>query len=214
MAYIYLYWRRASKQQQQQQTTNEMACIEQGESDLLIEENANNNKNPYEFRFAISIFCAGIIGMMAISTQNLWPTVPPWYTELYGTQPASFSMHGFAADLIRVDKLFHMEFFQNLYANSPVVFGAFPSLHVGHPALCALLMPTRTHQIAAGIYPLTVAWAALYLNHHWLIDVIGGTTFAFISYYFGSKIGNAIVERFKSEEKTQVEIPLKGIKAI
>jgi len=208
MVFLYLYWKRASRQH-----SNEMACLEQGEAEHLIED-PSNSKNPHEFKFATAIFCAGIIGMMAISTQNLWPTTPPWYTELYGTQPASFSMHGFAADLIRVDKLFHMEFFQNLYMNSPVVFGAFPSLHVGHPALCAFLMPTRTHQLVAATYPLLVAWAALYLNHHWLIDVIGGTTFAFISYYFGSKIAGAIVERLKSEEKVPVEIPLKGIKAI
>jgi len=81
--------------------------------------------------------CFGLLSFMAVVTELLFPCAPPWYFEKYGIAPATYDLPGDPGGLARVDKLFGIEFYNGTFSKSPLVFGAFPSLHVGWPVLLA-----------------------------------------------------------------------------
>lgn len=77
----------------------------------------------------------GYMNLIGVSIQLLFPCSPPWYENLYGLAPANYSIPGSPAGLAAIDKLFGVPFYTPLFTGSPMVFGAFPSLHAG----CGLL---------------------------------------------------------------------------
>jgi membrane-associated phospholipid phosphatase len=123
------------------------------------------------------------------------PTAPPWYFYNYGfnTTIANYEMKGDPAGLIRVDEMFHITFYRNMFDNSPVVFGSFPSLHCAWPALLALFVYFDTNlprwiKWAAVAYPVYVALAVMYLRHHYFVDAWGGAFYSLGVYLlFGPK---------------------------
>eukprot|EP00824_Muranothrix_gubernata_P015788 TRINITY_DN33036_c0_g1_i1.p2 TRINITY_DN33036_c0_g1~~TRINITY_DN33036_c0_g1_i1.p2 ORF type:complete len:308 (-),score=43.14 TRINITY_DN33036_c0_g1_i1:56-979(-) len=124
-------------------------------------------------------FALGILNLVAEAFHFLYPTAPPWYFEMHGTFPASYAHAGHPAGLRRLDVAFNMHFFTPMYMKSPVVFGAFPSLHAGWPFLIAIFTPSLGKIM--WVHVAWVSWAALYLHHHFLLDVLGGWAFAYVS---------------------------------
>jgi len=133
-------------------------------------------------------FCWGILNSLAVLTQLCWPTTPPWYTEIYGGKTPNYSMVGDPGGLSNADNILTVQLFETLYGQSPVVFGSFPSLHGAWPLMMTLFAPKNFAKIAFGTYSLWVWWAALYLKHHYLIDLIGGATYVIISYMIGLSV--------------------------
>jgi hypothetical protein len=62
------------------------------------------------------------------------------YELIYGLTPANYSIRGAAGGLARIDALFHSNGYQTTFSASPVVFGAFPSLHSGCATMEALFI--------------------------------------------------------------------------
>lgn len=128
----------------------------------------------------------GYISMTAVAIQLLFPCSPPWYENLYGLAPADYSMQGNPAGLGRIDKLLGIDLYTSGFRQSPVVFGAFPSLHAADSTLAALFMS----QIFPRLKPLWVTytlwmwWATMYLSHHYAVDLVGGGLLATIAFYF------------------------------
>ena len=123
----------------------------------------------------------GMINTIAVIIQILHPTAPPWYTDICSAAvdhdhgETMKITKGNAAGLKRVDNMLHVPFFTIIYAQSKVVFGAFPSLHASWPLLISVIKPEGLGLFPWGvIHSLWVAWAALYLSHHYFIDAIGG----------------------------------------
>jgi len=117
-----------------------------------------------------------------VITQFLLPTAPPWYIEQYGFKEPSYSIRGEAAGLVYADQLLGIKFFQKLYGSSPVVFGSWPSLHAAWPVLIAYFGPIETvFGKLLWVYVAWVWWAALYLQHHFLIDLIGGAAYVYLA---------------------------------
>lgn len=116
----------------------------------------------------------GIVNLVAVIIQILHPTAPPWYD--CQQQQDEFTMKmtkGNPAGLERVDQLLHISIFTKLYSESKMVFGAFPSLHASWPLTIALFKPAGAFRWGI-FHSLWVGWAALYLKHHFFVDVIGG----------------------------------------
>jgi membrane-associated phospholipid phosphatase len=133
--------------------------------------------------------CFGLVCFLGLVTQLIMPTAPPWYYYKYGFDKsfASYNMTGDPAGLARVDKRFDIEFYKNMFLNSPVVFGSFPSLHIGWPSTTALFVYFETTlpiglRIASFAYVAYVALAVMYLQHHYFVDVFGGLLYAFAAY--------------------------------
>lgn len=94
-------------------------------------------------------------------------------------------MKGSPGGLGRIDALFHSHGYTVTFSNSPVVFGAFPSLHAACATMEALFLSHFFPQIAPYIwaYAGILYWATMYLTHHYLIDVVGGACLATAFFY-------------------------------
>jgi hypothetical protein len=95
-------------------------------------------------------------------------------------------MPGSAAGLARIDALFGGTGYQNTFFASPLVFGAFPSLHSAWATLEALFVShffPSASRYAWG-YAIILYWATMYLAHHYLIDVVVGASLAVLSFHF------------------------------
>lgn len=127
----------------------------------------------------------GYMNLIGVLIQILLPCAPPWYELIYGLTPANYGVHGSAGGLMRIDVLFGSEGYQKTFAASPVVFGAFPSLHSGIVTIEALFWShffpwTRPY---AWSYASVLYWSTMYLTHHYLIDVVAGACLATAFFY-------------------------------
>ncbi|KAI9822318.1 MAG: Aureobasidin resistance protein Aur1 [Pycnora praestabilis] len=124
--------------------------------------------------FARSFGYMNIIGVMI---QLMFPCSPPWYENLYGLAPANYAMEGSPAGLARIDLLFGIDLYTSNFTASPMVFGAFPSLHAGSATIEALFMSyvfPRLRPVFIA-YTLWMWWATMYLSHHYAVDLVGGS---------------------------------------
>eukprot|EP00735_Rhodelphis_limneticus_P010474 TRINITY_DN3218_c0_g1::TRINITY_DN3218_c0_g1_i1::g.29701::m.29701 TRINITY_DN3218_c0_g1::TRINITY_DN3218_c0_g1_i1::g.29701 ORF type:complete len:560 (+),score=59.56,sp/Q10142/AUR1_SCHPO/37.96/3e-37,PAP2/PF01569.16/1.4e+03,PAP2/PF01569.16/8.3e-07,PAP2/PF01569.16/6.2e+02,PAP2_3/PF14378.1/2.3e-05,DUF3353/PF11833.3/0.28,DUF3353/PF11833.3/2.1e+03,DUF2029/PF09594.5/4.6e+03,DUF2029/PF09594.5/0.16 TRINITY_DN3218_c0_g1_i1:124-1803(+) len=136
----------------------------------------------HEKRDALSfVFTFGVLSFTAVLTEVLMPTAPPWYFDYYKHKQAVYGMYGHPGSaMLRVDKLLGQPFYRSIYKKSPLVFGSFPSLHAGWPFLIALFRPGPSR--FGFFYVAWVWWAALYLQHHYLVDILGGAFYAFLAH--------------------------------
>ncbi len=94
-------------------------------------------------------------------------------------------MPGSPAGLARIDQLFGVDVYTTNFINSPLVFGAFPSLHAGSAVMEALFMsycfPRFRSFFAA--YVMWLWWATMYLSHHYAVDLVGGSMISAIIFF-------------------------------
>jgi len=121
------------------------------------------------------------LNMMGYVTYYLFPAAPPWYVDLYGLGPANPEALPNAAGCVRFDSLIGLPIFKNFYAQSSEVFGAIPSLHVAYPALNVFFaFKFRTMRAFAVLFSVSMCFAAVYLNHHYILDVLWGLAYAIV----------------------------------
>ncbi|KAH8929319.1 PAP2-domain-containing protein [Atractiella rhizophila] len=128
----------------------------------------------------------GYLNLIGVMIQILIPCSPPWYELIHGLTPADYSMKGSPGGLGRIDALFNSNGYTVTFSNSPVIFGAFPSLHSGCATMEALFM---SHFFPQGrvfywTYAATLYWATMHLSHHYMIDVTAGASLAVIFFYY------------------------------
>jgi membrane-associated phospholipid phosphatase len=128
--------------------------------------------------------CMNVIGML---TYILYPAAPPWYVMQYGLGPADLGALPSAAGALRFDALLGIEFFARFYSRNPNVFGAMPSLHCATPMLIACFFWRRGGplRLATAGYLLVMCFAAVYLAHHYLLDVLAGLVTGLAAYWLG-----------------------------
>jgi hypothetical protein len=104
---------------------------------------------------------------------------------MYGLAPANYSMEGSPAGLRRIDLLFGIDMYSSNFTASPLVFGAFPSLHSGNAVLEALFMSHCFPRLRPFIiaYTMWMWWATMYLSHHYAIDLVAGAFLAAVAFY-------------------------------
>ena len=128
----------------------------------------------------------GYMNLVGVFIQFLFPCSPPWYENMYGLAPANYSMPGSPAGLAAIDKLFGVDMYTSSFTASPLVFGAFPSLHAGSATTEALFMSYVFPKLRPLwiVYTLWIWWATMYLSHHYAVDLVGGSLLAGVCYYF------------------------------
>lgn len=130
--------------------------------------------------------CFGYMNVIGVLIQFVFPCSPPWYENLYGLAPANYSMPGSPAGLAAIDKLFGVDMYTSSFTASPMVFGAFPSLHAGSATTEFLFMshvfPKLRPLFIA--YTLWIWWATMYLSHHYAVDLVGGSLLAGVCFFF------------------------------
>lgn len=131
-------------------------------------------------------YAFGWMNIIGVTTQVLFPCSSPWYENMYGLAPANYSMKGSPAGLARIDALLGIDLYTSGFTASPMVFGAFPSLHAADATLEALFMshcfPKLTPLFAT--YALWLWWATMYLSHHYAVDLVGGSMLAATIFFF------------------------------
>ncbi|KAI0804619.1 PAP2-domain-containing protein [Irpex lacteus] len=127
----------------------------------------------------------GYVNMIGVMCQILLPTAPPWYEVVHGLTPANYGMQGSPGGLLRIDRLFGGNGYTAAFTNSPLPFGAFPSLHAGCGTLEALFVSHFFPQMTTYVwtYVAILYWATMYMTHHYLIDVVGGACLAVACFY-------------------------------
>ena len=127
----------------------------------------------------------GYMNLLGVLIQIFFPCAPPWYEVIHGLTPANYGMPGSPGGLLRIDRLFGSNGYTTAFTNSPLVFGAFPSLHSACACLEALFLshffPWTTKYVWA--YTGVLFWSTMYMTHHYLIDVVGGSCLAVASFY-------------------------------
>ncbi len=128
-------------------------------------------------RFAWAFFLLNLAGFV---TYHVFPAAPPWYFHAHGCVVDLAARASEGPNLARVDAMLGTAYFHGFYGRSNDVFGAVPSLHVAYPALIALeawpffSRPLRALSLA---YAATMVVAAVWLDHHWGVDVLLGLTY-------------------------------------
>ncbi|QSZ31145.1 hypothetical protein DSL72_000708 [Monilinia vaccinii-corymbosi] len=127
----------------------------------------------------------GYLNIIGVAIQLIFPCSPPWYENLYGLAPANYSMEGSPAGLARIDLLFGLDMYTTNFTASPLVFGAFPSLHSGNAVLEALFMSHCFPKLRPFViaYAMWMWWATMYLSHHYAVDLVAGGFLAAIAFY-------------------------------
>jgi membrane-associated phospholipid phosphatase len=122
-------------------------------------------------RFTWVFVWANFVGF---SLYYIYPAAPPWYVAAHGFV-ADLSVHASPAGAIRLDHLIGFPLMQSFYGKSADVFGAIPSLHVAYPLL-ALLYGWRLprFRVVALAYLTLICFSAVYLDHHYILDIIVG----------------------------------------
>ncbi len=145
-------------------------------------------KFPAQFlRFSLAFFITNIIGFILY---YLYPAAPPWYVQLHGFE-FDESTKSNAAGLLRFDKLIGTGLFENMYAKGSNVFAAMPSLHATYPVLAFYYSYTQGHKFLSGIFfvfVLGIWFSAVYLTHHYILDVIAGLVCAGFSIALFEKV--------------------------
>jgi len=134
-----------------------------------------------------------LLNFSALATFILYPAAPPWYVYSYGFgQPPHTTHWGLGAGaLVNVDRMIGMNFFQTLWGGfNPNHFAAIPSLHGSYPLAMAFFLYKKFHRypLLLALYPLGVWFSAVYLNQHYIIDLIIGAIYLMIAYLITDRL--------------------------
>lgn len=133
------------------------------------------------------------LNILGYSTYYWYAAAPPWYVALYGLGPARLDVAANQAGCLRFDQLLGTHFFSEMYGRSADVFGAIPSLHVSYPLLAVLFaFQFGTARVFCIFFYLIMCFSAVYLNHHYVLDILWGSAYAvltawLINKYFDSR---------------------------
>jgi inositol phosphorylceramide synthase catalytic subunit len=149
-------------------------------------------------RFAWVFVCANFLGF---SLYYIYPAAPPWYVAAHGFVP-DLSVHASAAGALRFDRLVGLPIMQGFYGKSADVFGAIPSLHVVYPFLSMIYgWHLRRFRWIAAPYFLLVCFSAVYLDHHYLLDIFLGVGVALVVMAAARLAFGSVAPRRISEEE-------------
>jgi hypothetical protein len=111
-----------------------------------------------------------------------YPAAPPWYVQYHG-----FTFHpltaGNTAGLIKFDTFFHTGIFKSIYAKGSNVFAAMPSLHSSYPVIVLYYgLKNRLGRLNIFFFIVMIGiwFSAVYLSHHYIVDVLAGMLCAII----------------------------------
>lgn len=144
-------------------------------------------------RFAWGFF---LMNVAAFVTYHIYPAAPPWYYHSHGCVVDMAANPQAGPRLEHVDAYLGITYFHGMYARSSDIYGAVPSLHVAYPMLILLegwrlfRWPGRVFSI---VFFLSMAFSAVYLDHHWIVDVVLGMTYCasawMLIHFVSSRLG-------------------------
>ena len=123
-----------------------------------------------------------VVNVLGFATWFLYPVAPPWYVDTYGLDTILSDVPMNPARTVRFDALFGTSFFTGMYGAGSNPFGAIPSLHISYPVLSIVFaMRLKKFRSFTFVFASLVGFAAVYLNHHYLIDVLLGIVYGLVA---------------------------------
>jgi hypothetical protein len=148
-------------------------------------------KNRRDFLlFLLTFVLVNFIGFVIYYT---FPAAPPWYVQYHGFNFISHTP-GNTAGLAKFDTYFNVSVFKSIYSKGSNVFAAMPSLHSSYPVIVlyyGLKNKLGKANLFFGVVMVGIWFAAVYLSHHYVLDVLAGITCAAI----GISLFNWILSR-------------------
>lgn len=135
---------------------------------------------PMLLRFTAAYLFTNILGFVIYYS---YPAAPPWYFQEHGNE-VKFEVLANAAELVRFDHLIGFPLFENMYTKNSNVFAAIPSLHAAYPIVTWYYARKKGLKIASVFIFLDIVgiwFAAIYSNHHYVIDLLLGLSCAVIA---------------------------------
>lgn len=129
------------------------------------------------------------LNLLGYSTYYWFAAAPPWYVAQHGLGPALMDVQASSAGCARFDQILGTHFFSEMYGRAADIFGAIPSLHVAYPLLATLYaFQFGALRIFCLLFYALMCFSAVYLNHHYVLDILWGSTYAvFIWIIMGRK---------------------------
>lgn len=143
--------------------------------------------------FYTFVWTMTLLNFSALTTFMIYPAAPPWYIYSYGFgQPPQTAYWGLGAGgLVNVDKMIGVNFFQTLWGGfNPNHFAAIPSLHGSYPVAVAFFAYKKFRRLGwlLLLYPMGTWFSAVYLNQHYIIDLIIGAIYLILAYQVTDKL--------------------------
>ena len=145
-----------------------------------------NKRKDLFIRFSLAFFFVNILGFIIYYTH---PAAPPWYYEEFGNK-LNTATRSNAAGLLRFDHYFGINLFADLYSKGSNVFAAMPSLHSAYPLIgfiYASRLSKKYFMYIFGIVSAGIWFSAIYLYHHYALDIIVGILCAVIGVFILEK---------------------------
>ena len=137
----------------------------------------------------------GWVNLIGVIIQITIPTAPPWFVD-----SAVFDEHGNVLYTVpveggfsRLDRSLGITLFHGLYSTSPLPFGAFPSLHCGWPTVVLFSHPWGGWKVGL-THVIWISFAAMYITHHYLVDILGAILLTAIVRFCSLKIWSPFPE--------------------
>ncbi len=132
-------------------------------------------------RFTWCFFAMNLLGFV---TYHLYPAAPPWYYHAHGCTVDLAAHASEGAPLARVDAMLGLHYFSGMYGRSSDIFGAMPSLHCGYACIVMLegwAVFSRFWRAASVAFFTVMCFAAVYLDHHWVLDCLAGIAYCLVT---------------------------------
>jgi inositol phosphorylceramide synthase catalytic subunit len=151
-------------------------------------------------------WCWLALNVAGFVTYHLYPAAPPWYFHAHGCTVDLAAHANEGAALARVDAMLGVRYFAGMYGRSSDVFGAMPSLHCAYALLIVLVgwgAFGRTMRAVSAASLAVMCFAAVYLDHHWILDVVAGLAYCAVVVagarlahrWWSARSGNLALER-------------------
>ena len=123
-----------------------------------------------------------LLHVLTLATYFIYPAAPPWYVYYFSFQPPPRELLTNSAFLPTP------LLFKSLWAANPNYFAAIPSLHGAYPVFLLLMLGLhhRRRWLVVG-YGLGVWLATIVLGDHYIIDLILGALYAWVSAWIVSR---------------------------
>jgi membrane-associated phospholipid phosphatase len=142
----------------------------------------------------------------------LLPAAPPWYVHAHGCL-IDTSVAANPAGLSRVDAMLGIHYYASFYGRASAVFGAMPSMHCAYPLIGLLTSwrasGARTRVVHIG-YWLLMSVAAMYLDHHWVVDIAAGWVTAALAVVIAGAVLRVKARPAPLSESPRAEAPRKS----
>jgi membrane-associated phospholipid phosphatase len=128
-------------------------------------------------------WCFLALNVAAFVTYHVYPAAPPWYYHAHGCYVDVLAPASEGPSLARIDARLGVPYFRSMYGRSTSVFGALPSLHCAYALLVAVegwAFFRTGWRVASAAFFLWMCFSAVYLDHHWVLDVIAGIGYCLV----------------------------------